>query len=357
MPHRPQLDSLRAFAILIVMVHHYMTHPFVLAGYGVILFFVLSGYFATRGLLKSRDKIGEGKTVLSEALQLFYSRRYLRIMPIYYLVLIVTLVCGVDYAQRAFLANATFLSNFAMVHDNEWYGRYSHFWSLAVLEQFYLCWPLAVLLCPRRWMVKVTIATVALGPVFRAYCQWQDYTDMHWTLMPLGSVDWLAAGGLLAVCQHEGYEDRMARVGAWCGPLVLFFILIRRFAGWEAPGYAIYVPTLASIFFLWLTSRARTGFNGSLGWLLDQKWLAHIGQMSYSIFLLHCFSELVVPHVGWFQTILSTDARMFILIPTTVALAWLSWKFIEQPIWRLKERLTANMVARVNQQPCPDPAN
>jgi len=356
MPHRPQLDSLRAFAILIVMVHHYMTKPFVLAGYGVILFFVLSGYFATRGLLKSRDMLADGQTQLSDALRLFYSRRYLRIMPIYYLVLLVTLICGVEYSRSAFLANATFTSNFAMIHANEWFGRYSHFWSLAVLEQFYLFWPMAMLCFPRKWLLHLSIATVLLGPVFRGYCQWMDYQDMHWTLSPLGSVDWLAAGALLAVCQHDGYERRMARIGGWCGPLVLGFIAVRYFFGWEAPGYAIYVPALGSLFFLWLISRARVGFNGIAGWMLDQRWLARIGQMSYSIFLLHCFSGLLIPQFDWLKPIMDSDARMIILIPATIGLASLSWKYIEQPILRLKERLTGGMVARMN-QPCPDLAN
>jgi peptidoglycan/LPS O-acetylase OafA/YrhL len=355
MPHRPQLDSLRAFAILIVMVHHYMTHPFVLAGYGVILFFVLSGYFATRGLLKSRDRLAEGSTHFSEAMRLFYSRRYLRIMPIYFLVLLVTAVFDVEYARNTFLANATFTSNFAMLADGEWYGRFSHFWSLAVLEQFYLVWPLAVLLCPRKWLLSFTIGLVALGPLYRGYCQWMDYQDMYWTLMPLGSIDWLAAGALLAVCQTEGLEARVAKVGAWCGPLLVGLILCRRL-GWQAPGYAIYVPALASVFFIWLTARCRLGFNGRLGWLLDQPWLARIGQMSYSIFLLHCFSGLLLPHFAWLQPILDSDARMVVLIPATIGLAWLSWKFVEQPILRLKERLTAGMLARV-QQPCADASN
>ena len=337
------------------MVHHYMTHPFVLAGYGVILFFVLSGYFATRGLLKSRDRMGEGKMQLGESLGLFYSRRYLRIMPVYFLVLLVTAYFNVQYARSTFFANATFMSNFAMLNDGEWYGRFSHFWSLAVLEQFYLVWPLAVLLCPRRWLLAVSVGVVALGPVYRGYCQWMDYQDMHWTLMPLGSIDWLASGALLAVCQQEGVEEIISGIGAWCGPFVLSLIAARR-AGWEAPGYAIYVPTLASLFFLWLTIRCRKGFDGRIGWLLDQKWLAHIGQMSYSIFLLHCFSELLIPHIGWLDALLDTDARMLVLIPATIFLASLSWRYVEQPILQLKERLTAGMLARAN-QPCANPVN
>ena len=106
--YSPQIDTLRALAILVVMLHHYIDGPFLLAGFGVVMFFLLSGFFGTHGLLRLRAKM-EARTVTArEALGTFYQRRYSRIVPLYWLVIIGAAIGGVAYARDAFFWNACF---------------------------------------------------------------------------------------------------------------------------------------------------------------------------------------------------------------------------------------------------------
>src|SRR5262249_27250718 len=125
----PQLDTVRAFAVLLVLWHHWCQPRHAPGPLGVWIFFVLSGYLITRILLKSRrDTSAENK----HALKNFYIRRFLRIFPLYYFVLILSFA-----ASAAFRANwywyATYLQNFMMIMGPK--GSYifgMHLWSLAV---------------------------------------------------------------------------------------------------------------------------------------------------------------------------------------------------------------------------------
>jgi peptidoglycan/LPS O-acetylase OafA/YrhL len=75
------------------------------------------------------------------------------------------------------------------------------------------------------------------------------------------------------------------------------------------------------------------------GWLLNNEAMAHIGRMSYSIFLIHSFTELLLPHDGAWGRILDSNYRSLVLIPCTILLANLSWQYIERPIMEMRRRL------------------
>ena len=175
--HVPALDGLRGLAILLVIPHNADTFsqsatwlwPVALlahAGWiGVQLFFVLSGFLITRNLLARR---GAG-----DYLRSFYVRRALRIFPLYFLTLFVGLVLLprlVEFSPAALasLQNQvwlwTFLSNWAQPLGHEVSG-FSHFWSLAVEEQFYLVWPFVVLMAAgtRLFWICVIVAVLALA--------------------------------------------------------------------------------------------------------------------------------------------------------------------------------------------------
>jgi peptidoglycan/LPS O-acetylase OafA/YrhL len=130
------------------MVHHFLpvdhyipTDYLTLGLLAVRLFFVLSGFLITGILLGYRRD--EPKT----ALKRFYSRRILRIFPIYYLTLFVALALQVRPIQQGAIWHLTYTSNFIAPFHPEWMGPASHFWTLAVEEQFYLVWPCIMLLC------------------------------------------------------------------------------------------------------------------------------------------------------------------------------------------------------------------
>ena len=338
-----QLDALRAVAIAIVMLHHYINPPILVSGFGVTFLFVLSGYFSTNTLLKLRKRMDGGETGIGGAVKDFYLRRYLRICPTYFLVLLVTALFNVEGARDSLPWNAFFLANMQTVLSGEWNGRFSPMWSLSFLEQFYLIWPFVLLWCPRRRLVPVLVCITALGPVWRSICYWQDLSAINWCVSPLASCDAVGCGALLAVARlgmvGGKVLPRLIWAARWVGvPGYLLLVLAKGMH--EPPWYTeIAIPLVASLAFVWLTEKASRGVGGLAGRMLNNETLAHIGQMSYSIFLIHTFTELLLPHVGVLGRVLDSNYRFLVLIPGTVALANFSWHYIERPIMELRRRM------------------
>lgn len=200
--YRPELDALRAVAITVVLLHHYIRErSFVLSGFGVMLFFVLSGYFGTRSLLQLKSEVEAERITIKEGLKTFYGRRYLRIVPLHILVLTVTAIADVPYARSAFWWNVTFLANLGMLWRDEWFGAFSPLWSLAALEQFYLAWPLAVLWVPRRRLLMLIALTITTATAWTLVCWTFALGALYWTVVPVGLFDQVGFGALLGAVQ------------------------------------------------------------------------------------------------------------------------------------------------------------
>jgi len=347
--YKPELDSLRALAITIVMLHHYLSFQIPLSGFGVMMFFTLSGYFGARSLLSMRDDIAYGKLTRREALRLFYGRRYFRILPVHLLVLGVTFLANVPYARSKFFWNITFTSNWGMIANDEWFGRFSPLWSLAVLEQFYLFFPLLVFLTPRRHFFKVIVGMIASAFVFRLVSLAFSAGPFIWTLTPIGAFDQLGCGVLLAYARHEpDHESLLQKIrfagAAICGPL-LVLIVSMKCIGYKLPYHAIYISIVACIFFAWMTDRSLRGIKGRIGGLLRVPWLAAAGRASYSAFLIHNFTVLLIPGIPGVDKIIDSNFRFVILIPTTFFIAHLMVMYIEEPFGRYRKarfRMPAN---------------
>jgi peptidoglycan/LPS O-acetylase OafA/YrhL len=133
----PQLDSLRAIAVIGVMVHHFWPNGEVLLGLttgflGVQLFFVLSGFLITGILLRARDVVAAGLQSTTSAIRQFYIRRLLRIFPLFYRMLAVAWIVGLPEVRDSLPWHLTYATNVYFVHIEDWHGSVSHLWSLAV---------------------------------------------------------------------------------------------------------------------------------------------------------------------------------------------------------------------------------
>ena len=338
-----EVDVLRAFAVGIVMVHHFYSEKFFLAGFGVTLFFVLSSFFATNSLLRFKEKAEAGAMRRATGLQTYYFRRWLRIWPLYYLVLAVTLIAGTDCASASFWWNAAFLSNIRLVVTGEWSGRFSHLWSLSALEQFYLVWPALILWCPRRRLLPVVLGTIALGTLYDAGCAAFNAPAFYWFATPVSSLNALGAGALLSLCAaNVPGQAAMERIRWWAGKVftpVFLALLAGKFFDYVPPGFTIYIGLVASLAFVWIIQRVMAGFSGVVGRsIFENRFLCHVGRMSYSIFLLHEFTELLIPKLPVLQALLHSNFRMVLLIPCTILLAHLSWVFIESPVLAFRKK-------------------
>jgi len=322
------------------MLHHYIDGAFILAGFGNVMFFVLSGYFGTYGLLKLRTKIANGVLSLPQAFGNFYQRRYSRIFPLHYLVLICSALAGVAYSRREFLWNACFVSNFAMWRQGEWFGRFSQLWSISVLEQFYLIWPALMLLIPRKWLVSVSMAGISLALGWRIFCINTGMDAMAYTVVPLSGLDQLCTGGLLAICTSSyatiRAEETFLRVGRFSA-LLFPLLLAGKAFGMEAPFCSLYIPFVSAMAFAWLTNRSREGIGGAFGKLLSNPLLIHCGKLSYAAYLLHNFTELLMPRSPHVRDLMATNYRCLLLIPATFFLADIFWRFFENPLLRIRE--------------------
>lgn len=349
--YRPQLDGLRALAVAAVAWSHWMPGaqfgvPF---GAGVHLFFVLSGFLIT-GLLRDLAESGDRRRGLVR----FYLRRVLRLTPAFWLTLALAWWADVPGLRQSVGWHLAYLSNIWIVRDASWHGVLSHFWSLAVEEQFYLIWPWVILWTPRHRRVTVTLVAVVLGPLARLAASSTGLAEPFHALVPGGSADSLAIGAWLALSQpqaagrqREVQETRLSTRVGW--------LAVAGAAGWtmlrlvEVAGplpvlLVVWRQVLQGLVFVWIVWRAAHGVQGWLGAVLAHPVLRYLGRISYGLYLVHNFApDLARALVG----MIGLDAdiarhgvtRLLLLSAVTLACAAASWHLVEAPVNRLKARL------------------
>jgi peptidoglycan/LPS O-acetylase OafA/YrhL len=203
--HIIQLDGLRFFAVLMVMIGHWLqwkwTNPILLKipfVHGVILFFVLSGFLITRILLSNRDKYNESQKNKFLLIKNFYFRRFFRIFPIYYLLIFFLFIINFENTRELFPWLISYSSNIYQSINNVNIGNFNHFWSLAVEEQFYLFWPFIILFIkPNKTLLTIIIA-ILLALIVRTYLFFYVGKWMATSFFTLSSMHALGIGALLA---------------------------------------------------------------------------------------------------------------------------------------------------------------
>jgi peptidoglycan/LPS O-acetylase OafA/YrhL len=353
----PQLDALRFFAILGVLVTHEWYPdplPWIFGGLdpghvGVRLFFVLSGFLITGILLDCRRRAEERGHRKSVLIRRFYARRSLRIYPLYYAVLAVIIVAGAAPAREVWPWLATYTTNIYIWHHQQWIGNAGIFWTLAVEEQFYLMWPLLVLFVPRRWLIPVLVGLISLAPAFRLWAsihQPADLTLNGYTsgTFTLAVFDCLGMGALLAILSQM--DSTRARLHRWLnrfalpvGAVGVIVLLASHYYGGPATNFVL-GETFLALVLCWLVGSASRGFTGTAGRLLEWKPFSYLGKISYGIYALHAFVPLLLIWIGHrFGREYYGAPRLvnFVIVSTvTISLAALSWKLFEGPINNLK---------------------
>jgi len=358
-PYMLQLDSLRAFAVGAVLVHHFF-HPPRIGGVdfallGVWLFFVLSGFLITGILLRSRDQVDYSGYQSRFVLRQFYVRRFLRIFPLYYLVLSVAAVLDLSDVRDTIFWHFAYLSNILFAMRQSWGPVTAHFWSLSVEEQFYILWPALILFAPRRLLLKIILIAIALGPVFRTVSHFLDLNWIGRLTVSLASLDALGLGALLAYCSHQvGAKPmllkRLDQCIRWLGlPGVLFLLCLHGLEARHVIGVKANVwfiePFLWALLFVWLINRASCGFRGMGAKILELKPLVYTGKISYGIYVYHPFIYFLFPvlfsqmDIEFFH--LPRGIQFGLLVGITVGMAAVSWHFFESPINSLKNRFSS----------------
>jgi peptidoglycan/LPS O-acetylase OafA/YrhL len=333
--HMPQLDSLRAFAVAGVMFLHFIGHLQIL-GQGVELFFVLSGFLITDILLRGAPTV--------EFVGSFYIRRALRLFPLYYLAIAIVVVFSQEM-RDAWRFYAFYGANLWVVENQRW-GVATHFWSLAVEEQFYLIWPLVVLWTPRRMLVYICGVLIVVAPLFRLSAVLVAHNTFAYVLLP-GSVDALACGALLALFRPRRVTARGLIVAAASAVATILCWLL----WWRLDDPSVYVITMNSLalpLFYVIIGGAAHGFRGPLGWVLSQGVLRYIGKISYGLYVIHFFVyEALAPYLS--PSIRDPYAQAVVCAAVTIVLAAVSWHFFECPINRHRDLIVRGINERLSQ--------
>lgn len=342
--HMVQLDGLRAFAVSAVMAFHFLPEgrsSAPLAFMGVRLFFVLSGFLITGILLRCRRLVEIDGQSIWVTLRQFYIRRFLRIFPLFYFVLVLTALIHLPPVRETFFWHATYLSNlyFAI---NGWRGPISPFWSLAVEEQFYLVWPWLILFLPRRHLVPVIAFVILLAPLFRLVATLAGLNFVAVMVLPFACLDTLGLGGMLAISQ-EALSDsslngnHLKRAGLWLGLPLLGVMLILNSLGAASLLRTVFFDVAMALSSVWLISGAIKPFQGPVKRVLESPVLVYLGRVSYGLYIYHSF----VLSIGFYLLskyglALPRPLALLLLMVVTIAVATLSWHLLEKPISNLK---------------------
>ena len=365
--YMPQLDALRAFAVGAVLVHH-LLDPELLPEFivdlspgllGVKLFFVLSGFLITGILLRARP--GPGDSAWHVARQ-FYMRRFLRIFPLYYFVIGVMLLLGVQDVKDHVWSLLTYTFNFDVAFQGWYPGTVAHFWSLAVEEQFYLFWPFLILFAPRGWLFPGTILMIALGPLYRVLAIVLELNPVAYYTVTFASLDALGIGALAAILaggrpapsRLRSVLSRYVAPSAAAAAAALF-VLEDLFDAALLP-YAAFFETALALLFVWAVAAASSGVKGPIGGILTLKPLRYCGRIAYGIYVYHVLVRqpvFVLGNAAGLTWALGDPLNFAVTTLVTIGVAALSWHVMEAPINALKDRFA---YSRLTPRKAPAPA-
>lgn len=303
-----QLDGLRCFAIISVMIGHFISWetesnwvkhtPW---GHGVILFFVLSGYLITQILLRQKHSVDSKIISIKQSLITFYSRRLLRIFPIYYLLIAFLFWINFENTREIFPWLATHSTNLYQCINNVYVGQFNHFWSLAIEEQFYLFWPLLILLIPKNKTLNVIIIVALLSVLSRVFLG-LFYQDKWMAAAYFTSTQFfpLSLGALLAL--HNIKEIKLIRLidNSIFTYIIVFIYLISYYVfsyKLKLSWFNVYIDEylFAIMSFSIVNTASKNGFKFILKNILEHDIVVFTGKISYGMYLFHLF----VPTLFW----------------------------------------------------------
>jgi peptidoglycan/LPS O-acetylase OafA/YrhL len=375
--HLPTLDGLRGIAILLVLAIHFtVMRPLVridavvfslarTGWVGVDLFFVLSGFLITGILYRTRE--------VPRSLRTFYARRFLRIFPLYYGFLLVLfaigplLVPGSDWLETVGsrqLWHWAYLSNvLAALEGWDAVPHLGHLWSLAIEEQFYLLWPLAVLTLSRRRLIQLCGGLLVASFIARVTLLATGASPIAVYALTFTRWDGLVVGALVALAGRSAiWSGRMLR---WSGPVAGAGVLALAAMVWAEPYRSHYglamqtvgYPILAVVFGALLVRVLAATAGSASERLMTAPALRFLGRYSYGIYIVHAplagllmsrgISPALLPRL-WGSALPGQILFWLAATAVTVAVAVPIWHLWERPFLSMKRFFTYERRATVS---------
>ena len=340
---RPDVQGLRAIAVLLVVLYHAGVGTLSGGFAGVDVFFVISGFLITTHLLESLE--AEGRISFGR----FYAKRARRILPASLLVAALTVVAAwlwmppllMSEVAEGAVATALYLPNILFAIDGTNYlaetspSVFQHYWSLGIEEQFYLFWPallaLGFWLC-RRSERRLLWVAAALTLASFLLCVVGMGISQPWTFFSLPTRAWeLGAGALTAFLLRTGAAWlRRPATGllSWIGVAALAVTALLYDAATPFPGYTAALPVLATV--LLIVGGAAPG-SLHANRVLSLRPFQFFGAISYSLYLVH-WPLQVIPQVAVGEDDPLPLWASLLLAAVAVPLAWLLFRFVERPV-------------------------
>jgi peptidoglycan/LPS O-acetylase OafA/YrhL len=375
----PGLDGLRAIAILLVFASHSDLMEF--GWVGVQLFFVLSGFLITGILLEMKESLPRREYFVK-----FYGRRFLRIFPLYYFYLASMAVVAYGLLSLGFRRN--YMENFfhqvwyAVLYVYDLFYRtpsfqpsqfLDHFWSLSVEEQFYIVWPLLLLLATEKHLKGLFLSFIILAPIFRwlLYLFYVSGSPL-WPFRepiglviyswPLSHLDAFALGAyisrysipqprqkllLLALLVPVlGFGTTYLASGS-VGPIAALGFNLQLESGYQF----IWAHSLLNFFFallIYCVAREKVFVR-----FLELPWLRYLGKISYGMYVYHL--ALIWFTNRFFEKQLHIQsgiwAKAAVALAATILISTLSYFLLEKPVLNLKDRFFSRPHATKNGKP------
>lgn len=384
----PTLDGMRGIAVLLVLTFHFAwtfpgddpnaattfaqkcavrVHDLLWTGWvGVDLFFVLSGYLITRGLVSNSEK------PLGARLKMFWMRRVLRIFPLYYAFVVVGSIAALSVsggdAWVPGLSYWAYMQNYALAFDDEVLRWTAHFWSLAIEEQFYFVWPIVALVVSRRRLIPTIVALIAFVIALRAWFIFQGMSvsalreqlhNEHGIAKfvyraTFTRADGLLLGAFVAVTQREVFHPvskiwRRLRLPILVGTslaLAGLYALAGGLNDYDRRVMAIGYGMLALFFASAISMCSDAVIGDRVRRFLLWRPLVACGKVSYGMYIFHwVLVVFLVPHLLRLQATMSIGAQMALCfgvivggIAVVYGLASASFRWFETPFLNLKRR-------------------
>jgi len=335
--HRKDIDGLRGIAIIPVILYH-LNVPFFSGGYlGVDIFFVISGFLITSII---HDNIKEQNFSLLD----FYERRLRRIIPILYLILILsiplTLINFIEADSRNFFeslfAVVTFSSNFLFwLEEGEYFTRENslkpllHTWSLSIEMQFYIVFPLIIIILEKIKKFKIIILSLICFLSF-LIANWLSFTNPDAAFyLSLTRIWELLLGSLCALFKisHKTLKNK-SEYTCYISLIIIFLSIFFFNDKTLHPGFFSLFPVLATCFLILYSEESK-----SFKKILQFGPLSLVGLISYSLYILHF---PMIAFLGYIDINLSYKI-IFIFLILLFSISYFSWVYIETPFRKKKK--------------------
>ncbi len=340
------LDGLRGIAVALVMCHHLvevyapaesMVRTFSGGFIGVDLFFVISGFLIT---LLALDEYETNRHI---NVPHFYARRALRLIPALLFFLLIQIAFATFSGQLAQVMPSVWATLFYYLNWKVYFSldvvpQFGHLWSLSVEEQYYMVWPLCLLLLLRwRITIPVLLLTVLAVAIHRNRL-WHE--TGNWLLLYLRTdmrLDTLLLG---ALCAFLWQLKPLAKwfIGGFAGSVLLFLLVAMSLLMDETQGaYYTWGASTVALLGCGLVFNCNPARGNTRGGVLNQAWLEYLGRRSYGLYLWH------FPAFLWCDNLrpgLATGLVIAIAIVLSFVLTEFSWRLVERPFNRMRLRFS-----------------